>query len=433
MTPQPREPVELLVGHASSDVDLAPVPARQLVEPDVGALRHQHDTRHPGRSCENRSGSSPSGEVADVGAADPREAAEPEVHPALLLRDHVEPHQQPPEQRVECIAQEPGPVLADPTELPGERRRVGASRRPSSSTSVSSPGPSGEASAASRFQRGDRPIAVGGHDAAVVDQLAERPEGRVLVGDPEQQQLLHAIRRLALLKHRNSPAAAPMSVPNRFGPSVSSTTSVAAGIASAGSVSAAFATSRWKDLVEEPRAASSPACTDGASAGRAALTRGGYPAGTGERGGGRDRGPAGGRCRRRNVEPVPGMHRGARERRSPAQCGTRCVARAVVATPGISATERVGDAAQHRQPVGARTELVAELVDGLLEQQRVQQVPQPGIAPGQQVGAVGRGAVGAEVRRRDGGEPGVRPARELPGVGIATTDERAVRGVMERA
>ena len=57
--PQPDQPepgdapagerVELLVGDRVERPDLPAVRARQLVEPDVGALGHQHDARHPGR------------------------------------------------------------------------------------------------------------------------------------------------------------------------------------------------------------------------------------------------------------------------------------------------------------------------------------------------------------------------------------------------
>ena len=44
-----REPRQLLVGDRIERPDLASVAARQLVEPDVRALGHQHELGHPGR------------------------------------------------------------------------------------------------------------------------------------------------------------------------------------------------------------------------------------------------------------------------------------------------------------------------------------------------------------------------------------------------
>ena len=59
--PQPghapaREGRELLVRDAIERPDLAPMCPRQLVEPDVRALGHQHDLRHPGRVGRERLG-----------------------------------------------------------------------------------------------------------------------------------------------------------------------------------------------------------------------------------------------------------------------------------------------------------------------------------------------------------------------------------------
>ena len=49
VTPQRGEPVELLVGDRVERPDRRARAARQLVEPDVRALGHQHELRHPGR------------------------------------------------------------------------------------------------------------------------------------------------------------------------------------------------------------------------------------------------------------------------------------------------------------------------------------------------------------------------------------------------
>ena len=51
-----RERVELLVRDRVERPDVAAVRPRQLVEPDVGALGHQHDLRHPGRVRRERLG-----------------------------------------------------------------------------------------------------------------------------------------------------------------------------------------------------------------------------------------------------------------------------------------------------------------------------------------------------------------------------------------
>ncbi len=50
------EPVELLVRDRVERADVAPVAARQLVEPDVRALGQQDEPRHPGRVARERLG-----------------------------------------------------------------------------------------------------------------------------------------------------------------------------------------------------------------------------------------------------------------------------------------------------------------------------------------------------------------------------------------
>jgi hypothetical protein len=186
------EAVELLVGDRVEGPDVATEAARQLVEPDVGALGDEDDPRHPlavraealrlvvaapqrGRLCD-------AAEPAAGGAA-----AEAEVERPLLLGDHVERH----EQSVEQAAQQRRPAVADVAELAGEGRgrgRGGGAQQLDQRLAIGSEsGLGGE----ELLERGERRAVVRlALQRAVVEQLAERLGGRVRVRQPGQEELL---------------------------------------------------------------------------------------------------------------------------------------------------------------------------------------------------------------------------------------------------
>ena len=204
--PQPREPVELLVGDRVQGPDLALVPPRQLVQPDVGALRDQDEPWHPRRVAREPLGlrveAREAGSLATAteGASAPvTAAAEPEVQAALLLGDDVDREEHPGQQVVERVAQEVAPVVADIPELARERGRVGARGRAQQLHQRL-------AVASDRRQRRlvllhgrDHGVAAGGRERCVVHEGAERAGRRVLVGDPDEQQLLEPRRRRPVL------------------------------------------------------------------------------------------------------------------------------------------------------------------------------------------------------------------------------------------
>ena len=114
----------------------------------------------------------------------------------LLLGEDPDRDVQPADERVEVGAEDRAPVLADVAQLAGQRRRDvpgGGSQQ----LDERGPRPVGElqvrAAGEGALQAGDdvvvaRPFA----QDAVVDQLAQRSDRRVLVGDPGEQQLLEA-------------------------------------------------------------------------------------------------------------------------------------------------------------------------------------------------------------------------------------------------
>ena len=138
--PQPCEPVQLVVGDRVQRPDVALVPARQLVQPDVRALRDEDQARHPGGVAREalrlrlepgqvrRLAAATAAEARAIGASAP--AAEPPVEPALLLGHDVERQQHPVQERVEGVTQQLAPVLPHVAQLAGERRRVRAGRGP---------------------------------------------------------------------------------------------------------------------------------------------------------------------------------------------------------------------------------------------------------------------------------------------------------------
>ena len=151
-------------------------------------------------SLEKRSGSSPRAEKSLMSGRPPgiaEAAAEPLVEPPLLLADHVHCHQELPQQPREPVAEERPPAFADPAQLSRERRRVGPGGRPQELDEREPLIPQDGSIGRERLQRGDGAIASVRCHPAVVDQLAQRAQGRVLVGHAQEQQLLEAFRQVA--------------------------------------------------------------------------------------------------------------------------------------------------------------------------------------------------------------------------------------------
>ena len=151
-------------------------------------------------SLEKASGSSATAPVNEGTSGGPVLAAaapaEPQVQPVLLLGEDPDRDVQPADQRVEVGAEDRAPVLADVAQLAGQRRRD-VPGRGSQQLHERGPRAVGEfhlrPAREGALQSGDdvvvaRPLA----QDAVVDQLAQRPDRRVLVGDPGEQQLLEA-------------------------------------------------------------------------------------------------------------------------------------------------------------------------------------------------------------------------------------------------
>ena len=184
-------------GMASSVRISRAVAARQLVEPDVRALRDEDEPRHPGRVAGEplRLGVEP-GEVGRLAGAAARAAVaaatEPQMEPSLLLADDVEGEQHPVEEHVEGIPEQLAPVVADVPQLAGQRRRVGAGRRAEQLEQRRAVAADARQPCLVALDRGDGRIAPRGPERGVVDQHPQRSRGGVLVGDPDEQQLLEA-------------------------------------------------------------------------------------------------------------------------------------------------------------------------------------------------------------------------------------------------
>ena len=121
------ELVQLLVRDRVEGVDRAPVRARELVQPDVGALGHQHESRHPGRiageGLQLLRGADERWDVdlAAVARAPAAAATEPPMQPCLLLRQDADGDIQSSKQVGKFVAQQPPPVIAHEAQLTGQR------------------------------------------------------------------------------------------------------------------------------------------------------------------------------------------------------------------------------------------------------------------------------------------------------------------------
>ena len=195
--PPARQPVELLVGDLVEPADRSAVRLRELVQPDVGALGHEDGARHPrlvlGEALEFHVQVS---EVRWLGGGAPAGAAM-KAHPegALVLGRDVNSHDQSIEQRPEPVPERRGeegaPVGADPAKLAAQAFRLGHGRCTQHRDEVLALRPE-------RRPRGeeaadlldDGPVARGGRQVRVVEQLAEGVGRRVRVGEPAVGELL---------------------------------------------------------------------------------------------------------------------------------------------------------------------------------------------------------------------------------------------------
>ena len=114
---------------------------------------------------------------------------------SLLLGDDAEREVHPGDECRERVAQDAGPLLADVAELPGQRGRGVAGGRAQQLDERLAVGPEPGSVGEGHLEPRDG-IAVAGRafEWPVVDQLAERPDGRILVGDPDEDELLEPRR-----------------------------------------------------------------------------------------------------------------------------------------------------------------------------------------------------------------------------------------------
>ena len=205
------EPVELLVGDRVERPDLPRVRPRELVEPDVGALGHEHDARHPGhvgaealrlrvgleavRVCATAAPEGQrverTGPAATAGPADPATCAGD-----LLLLDHPEPDIEPVEQPGTVpVTDERPPARADERELSGQRARRRANGCAEEGHQILAIRPERLRRREVTADRIDH-VAIAGTGRArqrgVVHQRAQRPDGRIARREPGQQELADA-------------------------------------------------------------------------------------------------------------------------------------------------------------------------------------------------------------------------------------------------
>ena len=164
--------------------------ARELVQPDVGVLGHQHDLGHPVQV--RAEALRLHGQVRKVGRLRRAGAEEDRL---LLLGDQVQPGQQ----AEDVLAEVSRPLLADELKLAFQRVGRGLGRRfqhvDQADVALAEAWLAGEELA----HLADH-LLVGGvtFQRRVVEQLAVRLEGRVAVGQPQQQHLLQRDLRIGV-------------------------------------------------------------------------------------------------------------------------------------------------------------------------------------------------------------------------------------------
>ena len=180
--PQRASAIELLVRDRVERPDVAAVAPRQLIQPDVGALCHEHQPRHPVAIDVNRSSRRGRRRRRPrPGHRRRRRGWRSPVADRAFLGQDVERDEELVEQVVEDPAEQPAQLLADPAQLVGERagRCRGRLAQELEEGAASGPNPGRRR----RSPRGRRPPRSGSAFAhrPQVDQLAERVDGGVLV------------------------------------------------------------------------------------------------------------------------------------------------------------------------------------------------------------------------------------------------------------
>ncbi len=177
--------------------------ARQLVEPDVGALREEDETGHPLAILGEPLG-------LDLGAGEGRrlhgaaagtEPAEPGVQAVLLLGEDADRDVEPGQQLVERATEQPAPMLANEPELADQRVR----RDPGRLAEDLEEGPGsvafatldGDAPRVALEGRDRRPESVGRQDP-LIDEIAERSSRRIDVRQMDEQEVLEPSGRVGL-------------------------------------------------------------------------------------------------------------------------------------------------------------------------------------------------------------------------------------------
>ena len=172
---------------------------RQLVQPDVRALGHEDDLGHPGRVGRERLrlvAESAEGRRLGPTAPAARPTTEAQHERALLLGEDPDGDVQPGDEGQERVAEERPPVLADIQQLAGQRGGRVPGRRPHDLEQRLATLGDGRPVREDGFEPGDRlAVARPAGQAAVVHELAQRPQRRVLVGDTREQQLLESVAR----------------------------------------------------------------------------------------------------------------------------------------------------------------------------------------------------------------------------------------------
>ena len=182
------ENVQLFVGDLVQAVDPAAVALGELVQPDVGGSGHQHHPRHPVAVLAEALVLVL--DAAQAGAVRGARGAGRRMHPHpqrdFLLVEDVEADDQP----VHEAGQHEAPAGADVAELAGQRIRLGQGGRPKEGDQRLAFPAEARLVLEESLQAGDEVLVVGSlGQVGVVEQLVEGHEGRVHVGQPEQQQL----------------------------------------------------------------------------------------------------------------------------------------------------------------------------------------------------------------------------------------------------
>ena len=134
------------------------------------------------------------GRVGGAGADPPAKLAQ--LERTLLFGQDPQRQVDLAHQPIERIAEQAAPTLPDVAQLAGQRARGVARGRAQEFEQRLALGPEPGAAGQRRFERRDGLlVGCGRGERTVVEQVADRHRGRVLVRDPRQEQLLHDFGR----------------------------------------------------------------------------------------------------------------------------------------------------------------------------------------------------------------------------------------------